>query len=297
MFHYVRPKDEQYPYLHHPTIEQFCKFLDIHQESLSKINPKEFIEYLKESRSFPQGAALLSFDDGLYDHYKWVFPELKKRGLSAFFFINTLPLISDDFLITHKVHIMTGKNGYPWFMHLFEQFANELGMDEDWMMPNPEALMAYPLDNADTALFKYSMNYTVPHELKDRIINRIFEDYEKGREKKERFYLNVSEVIEMSDGGMYFGYHGHSHLPFSRLSIDGFKAEMEISKKILTPLLKTTSETISYPFGDKSSITSDIINVLGEFGVKVGFISENEQSDNHLMYPRTDCATFLNYCK
>jgi hypothetical protein len=82
MFHYVRPEGcNSLTFLNYFSLEKFCDFLDEFVGRLKLISPQDFLDSIINEKVIPENALLLSFDDGLYDHYRWVYPELLKRGI------------------------------------------------------------------------------------------------------------------------------------------------------------------------------------------------------------------------
>ena len=54
---------------------------------------------------------LLTFDDGLSDHYQYVLPELRRRGLWGIFYIPAGPYQSGRMLDVHCIHLLIGRYG------------------------------------------------------------------------------------------------------------------------------------------------------------------------------------------
>jgi hypothetical protein len=69
---------------------------------------------LQEGRPLPISACLLTFDDGVRDHYINVFRILRDRSLSGLFF--ALDRSKDDGLVlAHKIHFLLAKLGLAGF--------------------------------------------------------------------------------------------------------------------------------------------------------------------------------------
>lgn len=78
MYHYVRDNEvENTPNLHSLDRNDFKKQLDWLQIHFESISYEEYDKCIKENLPFPDNKFLLTFDDGLKDHYKYVYPELK----------------------------------------------------------------------------------------------------------------------------------------------------------------------------------------------------------------------------
>ena len=79
MFHYVRPKLKDFPFINHFPLKKFQLFLDQNIKNIGMISASEHIDILSLNKKPPKKSILLTFDDALIDHYQWVMPELIKR--------------------------------------------------------------------------------------------------------------------------------------------------------------------------------------------------------------------------
>ena len=79
MYHYVRPDSDILPFFNNLTVDTFCKQLDFFDRTYGFLSKDEYINSIQEGRAAE--GVVLTFDDGFRDHYQYVLPELKKRGL------------------------------------------------------------------------------------------------------------------------------------------------------------------------------------------------------------------------
>ncbi len=91
MYHYVREPSDAYPHLRFLHIDNFRRQLDILQEQFIFPDSESFLAGV-QTGMLPDNAAVLTFDDGLADHYRYVFPELRDRGLWGVFFLPLHPI-------------------------------------------------------------------------------------------------------------------------------------------------------------------------------------------------------------
>ena len=87
MYHYVRPISQNYPYFKNLDIETFKRQLDYFEDEYGFISKEDYFYAIKNRKKID--GVVLSFDDGLKDHYLHVLPELKKRNLWGTFYITT----------------------------------------------------------------------------------------------------------------------------------------------------------------------------------------------------------------
>jgi peptidoglycan/xylan/chitin deacetylase (PgdA/CDA1 family) len=293
MFHYVLgDRDNRFPNLRGVSLAQFREFLDWVTARGEVVHPKAFLESVVHGTPLPLNAHLLTFDDGLQDHYRWVFPELERRGLSGLFFVTSGSLGGERLLRVHKIHALYGMNGYAWLQQEFAAAAeNALGRSPDVSFADPRAKTAYPYDDDVTAGFKYAINYLMaPHEVNavlDQIIAASFDE----RLLTRQFYMSSEQLREMSQAGMQFGFHGHTHTPFSQLTLIELAAEMDASAAAFGALLPNRPACVSYPYGDASSITEEHVAMLQRWGVEAAFMAESSTPPNSALHlPRVDIA-------
>jgi peptidoglycan/xylan/chitin deacetylase (PgdA/CDA1 family) len=289
MFHYVRPAAANIlTYSHFFPLEDFCSFLDTNLERLSRITPSAFIKSVSNNRPIPDDTYLLSFDDGLFEHYQWVFPELTKRRLSGFFFINTIPA-QGSMLLVHKLHLLSGLIGYDEMKNIF---VNRLQKDSFFSaetFTDPLAPAAYPYDSAEVAGFKYALNYLLPKQELHTIMDKLIDGYPELKKIAAKFYISAQEIAEMHEGGMEFGYHGHTHFPFSSLDEIALNEELDQSDAFFQKVLPAAPISLSYPYGDTTSINENNLAVLRSRGVKVAFMADDCSPVTKLTLPRVDC--------
>ena len=70
------------------TPEDFASQLDwLKDNGYETLSAEEFLSYLRKGEGFPEKSVVITFDDGYDGIYDYAFPELKKRGMKAIFFI------------------------------------------------------------------------------------------------------------------------------------------------------------------------------------------------------------------
>ena len=110
MYHYIRKKNEELPFFKFLNIQNFKKQLDYFDEKNSFMTKDEFYEVIIDKK-YLNNKIILTFDDGLIDHYDYVLPELKKRNLWGMFFIPSGQYKKKELLHPHRIHFLLGKYG------------------------------------------------------------------------------------------------------------------------------------------------------------------------------------------
>jgi hypothetical protein len=124
MYHYVRDLSRsRYPGLKALQIEKFEQQLGRFLEQYSICSFAQVIASVRHGEELPPSACVLTFDDGLADHFEVVFPRLMDRGLIAAFFPPARPLQDGGLLDVHKVQFVLAT------MTRHDDLANELTIE------------------------------------------------------------------------------------------------------------------------------------------------------------------------
>jgi len=281
MYHYVRNMYEtNYPNLKGRLIKDFTGQLDYIQKKYTVISIDEYLDFLSGSENIPKESCILSFDDGLKDHYLNVFPILKKRDLSACFYPITQPLVDKVIPIVQKVHILLATMGS-------EKFSKEINRQLKVFFPEIYKIYyiddkvkkerKYRWDDALTSNLKYNLAI-MPFKYKTKIINEIFfVKFEDEKKICSELYMNMDEIKEMAENNMIFGGHTHNHPMLSHLNDEEQLKEIAGSKKILENIIKIKMKSFSYPYGNFNDSTIRILKQEGflcstttDTGINVG---------------------------
>jgi peptidoglycan/xylan/chitin deacetylase (PgdA/CDA1 family)/SAM-dependent methyltransferase len=270
MYHYVRNMHEtNYPGIKGLLVEKFRKQVESLMENHTIISLEDYSRFLKGEGDIPDNSCILSFDDGLKDHYEGVFPILKEKGVPGAFFVTTKPLVDNTVLPVQKVQFLLAslgteklsdrfndilKDKYPPLAgkHFIDDVKHSDRSDwyDDW-------------DDTMTSNLKYCIA-SLPWRIKDIIVDKIFSE-SFGDESKfsKELYLNWDEIKEMIDGGMSFGTHSHSHPDLSKLSAEDQLFELKKSKEIMEKNLGKEINLCSYPYGIPSEVAISALKGLG----------------------------------
>ncbi|HEG7950929.1 TPA: polysaccharide deacetylase, partial [Campylobacter jejuni] len=111
MYHYVRNNANNLPYFRYLSFENFCKQIFFLKNHFDFVQYEDFVNLKQDLNIFEKikGKILLSFDDGLKDHYDFVFPKLLEHKIFGLFFIPTQILSRKKALDVHRIHYLLGK--------------------------------------------------------------------------------------------------------------------------------------------------------------------------------------------
>jgi peptidoglycan/xylan/chitin deacetylase (PgdA/CDA1 family) len=297
MYHYVRPAPEKLPYFRYLHVEDFARQLDWFAEHGGFVTRQEF-ERARETGRAPNGV-LLTFDDGLADHYDYVFPLLKARGLFGFFYVCTSPYESGKLLDVHRIHLILGRlGGQTALRRLSEHLTDEM-LGDSHVREFREATYSNQDNDRATTLFKRTLNYLISYKYRASVLNRLF-DEEFGAEEAvtRRFYLGAEQIREMDAAGMIMGSHGVNHFVFSKLTVEEQREEISTSFAQLARILGKPVTTFCYPYGGRHTFTAETPPLLDAAGSLFAFdVNPRDVTDDDLLerrqaLPRYDCNMF-----
>ncbi len=261
-YHYVREiKNSPYPNLKGLEFKSFQKQLDFLEKKYNIIDPDDLYDHKKLKLE----SCLLTFDDGLKDHIKFVLPELKKRRYKACFFPPAKPIETNIPLSTHLIHFILEKT--KDFKKLNQSLFNIL-KEENFSNKEIEDLWAKyshknNFDNEDVSFFKRILQKVLPFDMGNMITKKIFEErFNKSvQEISKELYLSKEDLIEIKKHGMTIGSHTYNHVWLETLNIKDQEKELDLSLKFLDTIGINTKSNwmMCYPFG---SFNDDTISLL-----------------------------------
>ena len=294
MYHYVRPVEvSQLRYL---AVEDFEKQLDWLQQSFGEFITEEKWENAKLGG--PCEGVLLTFDDGLKDHFKYVLPILKKRGIFGIFFVSTAPLLSKSVLAVHLTHnlLSIGKSD-----EVLDFFRQQLPVEIWRKLHVGVAASAYAKH------LELDTNVTIK-----KLVNYLFTDFDSLdvlESASHRFlsnsivdisnswYMSDRELRAIADSGMKIGSHSITHRLLSMLSKDEVLRELCESKATLEGILKKEVDEFCYPYGGPKSYNETVQKSLSKLNYAVAhdvspYKFSNIDFKNKYALPRFDCNEF-----
>lgn len=286
MYHYVRDTGgTKFPGLHTRKLVEFDFQLD-HLQSTSQVAA---LDALDESSNLK---ALLTFDDGLKDHFLNAFPSLQKKDMLAAFFVSSLPLLNPVVLGVHKIQLLLG--GQP-LESLYQLLASELGERRlrEYEESNSLSADTARFDNRRTIVFKRLLQRDLEEPLRSEILDRIFSHFHAGEEGQisKDLYMSLDELRTLKAAGMVIGNHTVSHQWLGHLDPAEAKREVIECENTLIEegLMDSALKTIAYPFGNS---TSRLETFLLESGYKYAFTTEAKRWDpsqfSAMAIPRLD---------
>jgi peptidoglycan/xylan/chitin deacetylase (PgdA/CDA1 family) len=227
---------------------------------------------LQEEKPLPRSACLLTFDDGVCDHYINVFKILHDRNLSGLFFI--LDRFEDDGLVlAHKIHFLLAKMGLSGLREAIWDKLNPV-QSKQFTQAETQYQLKYPPISINNGinLLKTVLQRDMSTEV-NPLLSNLFEMHVGSENKTARnYYLNLEQINEMRAGGMHFGGHSHSHPWFDWIDADARTAEIKASADWIRQF-ESGPWAFAYPYG---GLSEDSPNLLKEHGFAVAFTTQTQ---------------------
>lgn len=295
VYHKVKKYDKNFRYDKFLHINNFKKQVNYFQKKFNFIDCKKLFD---NKQIFNKNDIFLTFDDGLKDHYKYVFPFLRKKKINAIFYIPSQPFVEKKILKVHKIHLLLGKINYSLILDYINKNVPKRFVD--FSQRKKFDLIVYKKQkNIDQNVkIKKFLNYSIKKEFQKKIVEKMFKYFFPTISEKQfvkKYYMNENELRNLAKHDMILGSHTASHELLSTIPFAKARKEIDLSINYLEQFTKF--KTFCYPYGSKMSYNNKIKNYLKK---KVSFsvtvtnkkISNYDLKKNRQEISRLDCNNF-----
>jgi peptidoglycan/xylan/chitin deacetylase (PgdA/CDA1 family) len=273
MYHYIRdPGDKAEAGSGIPGMP--TKMFEAQLDDLSKqhtfVTWPDVRAALTEEKSLPHSACLLTFDDGVCDHYLNAFRILRDRNLSGLFFALARGT-NDGLALAHKIHFLLARLGLD---EMRSAILEKLGsaQHEHFTLAEMQYQLKYPGDSFDEKinLLKAVLQRDLSVEV-DPILSELFESHlGSEHETAQDYYLNSDQIREMTSGGMYFGGHSRSHPWFDWIDAEALTTEIKASAEWLQQF-EMGPWAFAFPYG---GLADEAPRLLKQHGFVAAFTTK-----------------------
>ena len=221
MYHYVRDlPNSGYPRLKAMLLDDFRSQVAWLADTYEMATMESALAFLNGTYQPSRPLCLLTFDDGVKEHYADVLPVLAERRIQGMFFVITGCLEDHVVAPVHMNHFLMASMDWEQYTKEFEEqlyiadrHAADLSVDAS------TAARTYPWDTAEVARFKYLFNFLLKAETREPIVKSLFQRHIGAEDSfAKELYVSWEEAREMQSAGMVIGGHTHSHSVLSRMS-------------------------------------------------------------------------------
>src|SRR5687768_10889913 len=251
MYHYVRDRGDMAEAgsgIPGMSVQDFKAQLDDLSHQYTFVAWPAVCAALQDDKPLPNSACLLTFDDGVRDHYLNVFNILRERSLSGLFFVLARGE-SDGLILAHKIHFLLASLGLTGLRRAIWEKLNAAQREQFTQAENRYRLKYPPVSaegriNLLKAVLQRDLSPDVGLLLRDLFEEHVGSDSETARS----YYLNPEQMREMSAAGMHFGGHSHSHPWFDWIDSGNRAAEISTSAAWLRQI-EPGPWAFAYPYG------------------------------------------------
>lgn len=233
------------------------------------------IKAFNGEKELPNNACLLTFDDGLSDHYISVFPILKHMGLTGAFFPSVRPIMENKISDVHKIHFILANTKKPELLRdkifkLMKPFRKKYNLPDNKTLYSKFSTQRR-FDPPLISFIKNILQRGLPEELREQICSKLFKLFVTDNENafSRELYMNKSQLKLMIQSGMYIGGHGYAHERFGELTDEDQRKKIKKTYNFLEILYNESpmNWVMSYPHGSKNDKT---ISILKEYNCGLG---------------------------
>lgn len=275
MYHYIRdPGDAAAAGSGIPgmTIKAFEAQLDELSKQYRCVTWPDVRMALQQKKPLPSSAYLLTFDDGVVDHYLNVFKILRARKLSGLFFLldrrETHRLV-----LGHKIHFLLAKLGLARCREaIWEKLTPE--QREHFKQAEKRYQLRYPPISTDRRinLLKAVLQRDLSGEV-NMLLSELFELHIGSEDEIARsYYLSTDQIQEMSAAGMHFGGHSRNHPWFDWIDAEARTAEIKASAEWIRRF-EPGPWAFAYPYG---GVSTDSPQLLKKHGFAAAFTTQTQ---------------------
>lgn len=298
MYHYVRPPCPELPYFRFLALDDFCRQLDYFEREFGFVSYDDFTGVL-DGRAAAGNGVVLTFDDGVVDHYAHVVPELVRRGLWGIFYVPTGMYATGKLLDVHRIHFLLGRFGGPAMIDAAREIITDDMLSHAHVDEFRHMTYARQVNDAATTEFKRILNYYVSYEHRETVLDKLMRRSPAEDNLVRQYYVEPALLADIERQGMIVGGHSVSHPVFSKLDEADQRREIHDCFDFLdraTGGLRL--RTFCYPYGGFHSFTPATERLLAEAGCRFALNVEARDAvdadfrKRPQALPRYDCNAF-----
>ena len=300
MYHYVNRGGERPPFgYYHLDREDFAAQLDHFAEDYDVLGRERFLETARGERVPGESELVLTFDDGLADHYDHVLPELEARDMWGIFYVPAGPYLDGGALDVHRVHALLGACGGEAVAAELDVLVEESMLEEDHVDSFSGTVYERQDNESATERVKEVLNYYIADRYRSEVLRELENALVGGQSYHDDVYMTRNQLRELADAGMLVGSHTVTHRVMSTLSRAEQRREIDESFGFLEETLDGLAvRTYCHPYGGAHSYDDSTLTLLEavdcefSFDVDARALTAEDVETARQRLPRYDCNEF-----
>ena len=280
MYHYVRDLPRtRYPRIKGILLDEFRQQIAWLASHYEMATLEVALEFLRGTYRPARDLCIFTFDDGLKEHFADVVPILLEYKIQGLFGVITSCIEDHIVAPVHMNHFLMAEMNFDAYQSVFMQRLQETEPDAlaSAYVDRATAQKSYPLDTREVATFKFLFNFSLDANVRDKIVEDLFEEYIGDQESfASKLYMSWDEIRQIQRAGMLVAGHTHWHRPLSTLTDEELNRDLCISRSLLDENLEPQKLwPFSYPYGKKNSYSDEAMRLLQQLGFTCAFNTEN----------------------
>jgi len=231
-------------------------------------------------RALPPDAILLTFDDGLIDHHRYVLPSLAARGLPGAFFV-LARTTADGLALGHKLHVLGAAMGSGAVRDaVTERLSRVDAQRYATLQADLGAAGVSDPDDPWKRPLQRELEASADRILSDLIRERLGSEEDIAHE----LYLDSRQLRELVANGMTLGGHGRDHPWLDLVGEARARAEIAASASLLAGF-DTGPWPFAYPYG---GVPRGAGSFLREAGFAAAFTTRADERHDRYRIGRHD---------
>jgi peptidoglycan/xylan/chitin deacetylase (PgdA/CDA1 family) len=255
------------------------------------VEPDALLESVRTGSPLPDGF-VLTFDDGVCDHWNNVLPVLERYGLHGIFAPIGLPYLEGKVPFVQKNQFVRGTLGEDRLADTYVDTARVVAPEVDVAgLIESTGPGEYRRGSEKYLRFKYAVNRLIPFDVSVRVLDRLFAEHVCDDERAfvEELYLSLDEIRELPRLGHAIAGHSITHPSLPRLPEAEQEREIADSLAWLGGLLGSPPIWFNYPYGDHDESTQ---RAAERSGVEIAYSTRPPidwvSHDDRFRVPRVD---------
>ena len=250
-YHYVHNTKIGFPKVYTKNIRDFKKDIRYLSKKYKIISLRDYVLYLNDKKDIPEKTCILTFDDGLADHYDNVYPILRRKNIPATFFVSTLPLQDKQVLPVQMLQCLLAEVEEDILVQEYTKMLQKLYpkyYSKYSVKPKKDLRLYIWYSPKVIGLKSVIRQMSIP--MQRNILKPLFEEFIGDEETFwSKLYMNYFNIKDLLRDGFEIGCHGYSH---STLINSNLKEELVESKSFLEKIYNTQITSFSIPYGTKN---------------------------------------------
>lgn len=264
MYHYVRDLVRtRFPRIKGLPIDVFRRQVAMFASDCELATMETAMAFLDGRYAPRRDLCLLTFDDGLREHYAEVMPILQEYGAGGVFFPPTACL-DGDVAAVHQIHFLMAATPLADLERDLDDACAARGIVLE-AIDAAELRRCYPWDDDGTARFKFVLNFQLPPEVREAIVAALFAARLGDASAFAReLYVTWDELREMQRAGMVIGGHSHAHRALTTLGRDAMAEDVARCAALLHRRLDPQPHwPFAYPYGWYDATAKAVVAASG----------------------------------